>query len=468
MSKKTASPTGKTLRSAREVALELLLRVEEQGAYSNLLLNQLLTRHPLSRPDAALATALAYGTIQRLNTIDYFLNRFVAKGVAKLEPWVRVLLRLGFYQLYYLDRVPDHAAVSESVHIAKRRGHAGIAGLVNGVLRNVIRERNSLQIPDSLPVAQRLALVHSHPEWLTARWLRRYGESAAAALCAANNEPPRISARASLLRGGRGPLLDKLQAAGIQAEPSQVAPDGIVFGDDFGNAAKSEWYAAGELTVQDESSMLVARLLSPEPGDRVLDCCAAPGGKTTHIAELMGDRGEIVAGDVHPHKERLVAEQAERLGLRSVQTIVADARELDSRFPAGSFDRVLLDAPCSGLGVIRRKPDLKWTKSEADIAAIAELQLSLLRVAGMLVKPGGTLVYSTCTTEPEENEAVVGAFLQELADFMPDPELDRYLPQPILEAAGHKPGSGYVQLLPHHFHTDGFFMARLTRRPLSK
>ncbi|WP_166238108.1 16S rRNA (cytosine(967)-C(5))-methyltransferase RsmB [Paenibacillus turpanensis] len=451
-----------SVRTARELALELLLRVEQEGSYSNLLLHRLLEKHPLDRQETGLATEIAYGTIQRLNTIDYFLNRFVAKGVAKLEPWVRALFRLSFYQLYYLDRVPDHAVVNEAVRIAKERGHQGISGLVNAVLRNVIRQRAELVVPSSLPAAERIALEHSHPEWLVRRWVERYGEETAAEMCRANNIPPRTSVRVNRLKFDRAALLDKLAELGITAERSAVSEDGVVFAEGSGNAALTEGYRQGWYTIQDESSMLVARLVAPEPGMAVLDCCAAPGGKTTHLAERMEDRGELYASDIHPHKRKLIEEQAQRLGFECIRTMVSDARELSAKFEANRFDRILLDAPCSGLGVIRRKPDMKWTKKEADITDICSVQDEILQRIHGLLKPGGVLVYSTCTTEPEENERRIREFLQEHPDFALD-DISPYLPADVLAAAGCEPGSGMLQILPHHTHSDGFFMARLKR-----
>ncbi|MFD2612924.1 16S rRNA (cytosine(967)-C(5))-methyltransferase RsmB [Paenibacillus gansuensis] len=446
--------------SARELAMDILTRIETEHSYSNLLLNQSLQKHELERQEAGLVTELVYGTIQRMNTIDYFLDRFVAKGVAKLQPWVRALLRLSFYQLYYLDRIPVHAAVNEAVNIAKRRGHQGISGMVNGVLRNVHRSMDTLTLPADLPAVRRIALEHSHPEWMVARWAAQYGEEEAAKLAASNNAAPHVSVRANANRLSRAELLAQLEREGVSARPSVVAPAGVVI-ENAGNMAHSPWFRQGLLTMQDESSMLVAEVVDPQPGMSVLDCCAAPGGKTTHLAEKMSDRGKITANDVHPHKEALVAEQASRLGLSSIRTAVGDAKELAGRFAPGSFDRILLDAPCSGLGVIRRKPDAKWTKRESEIGEIADLQYDILRSVAGLLRKDGVLVYSTCTIEPEENEKQVQRFLSEHPDYQLDTELDSLVPRAVLEKA--RLSEGMLQILPQHFHTDGFFIARLRK-----
>lgn len=366
---------------------------------------------------------------------------------------------MSFYQIRYLDRIPPHAAVNEAVNLAKKRGHQGIAGLVNGILRNVLRQRDSLELPQELPEATRLALEESHPEWLVRRWIARYGIEGARDICHADNEPPRTSIRANRLRMSREELAQRLAGEGVETAPSPLAPDGLVVLTG-GTAAGSPLFADGSFSIQDESSMLVACCVAPEPGMRTLDCCAAPGGKTTHLAELMGGKGQVVAADIHEHKEQLIRQQAVRLSLNNIQTVVCDARRLADKYPVGSFDRILLDAPCTGIGVIRRKPDLKWAKSEAEIKEIAELQRSLLHAVHALLAPGGILVYSTCTTEPEENEEQVRAFLREVPGFSLEPFPEGVLPEGPVREAGQ---AGMVQLLPHQFGSDGFFIARLRK-----
>ncbi|MFD0671812.1 16S rRNA (cytosine(967)-C(5))-methyltransferase RsmB [Cohnella sp. GCM10027633] len=447
----------------REVALQVLLKVEVNEAFSGLALNQALNAAAMSRPDAGLATEIVYGTIQRMNTIDYALGARVKGWPAKVEPWVRVLLRLSYYQLRWLDRVPAHAAVAEAVNIAKRRGHSGIAGLVNGVLRGVLRDGVETPLPRDLPEAKRIALTHSHPEWLVERWIGAFGAETAEAICAANNEPPHASARVNPIRGTREELLAAMNEAGIGAAPSPLSAQGILT-DKAGNLVHTQLYQDGRFSIQDESSMLVAAVADPRPGMNVLDCCAAPGGKSTHLAERMSDKGKVLANDVHFHKEALIQQQADRLGLACIETMVSDALELADRLPAASFDVVLLDAPCSGLGVIRRKPEIKWNKTQDDVDSLAELQRRLLDQAQSLVKPGGTLVYSTCTIAPEENELAIDLFLQRHPAFKLDPAWPEEALAPIKDA-GLLPDSfaGSLQLLPHMFGSDGFFIARLRR-----
>jgi 16S rRNA (cytosine967-C5)-methyltransferase len=458
-------PSGKRRPAGpRELALEVLRRVEEQGAYSGLALNAMLTEADLSRPDAALATELVYGTIQRLNTIDYVLSPRVKGWPTKVEPWVRCLLRLSYYQLRWLDRIPAHAAVDEAVRIAKKRGHAGIAGLVNGVLRGVLRDGVEVKLPAGLSPAERISLTHSHPAWLVERWIAAYGESAAEALCEAGNEPPHMSVRVNRLSTDRKAMLEEMAHAGLEVRPSPLSEDGII-AVRAGSLADTPWFRDGRFSVQDESSMLVAASAAPEPGMTVLDCCAAPGGKSTHLAEIMRNEGKVISNDVHAHKKALIDKQKERLGITIIDTMTADAEALDETLPPASMDIVLLDAPCSGFGVIRRKPEIKWNKTEADIAGLAELQHRLLHAAGALVKSGGRLVYSTCTITPEENEEAVRRFLAEHPEFEPDTDWPDAVLEP-LKAQGILPSpfEGQVQILPHQFGSDGFFMARLRRK----
>ncbi|WP_274361548.1 16S rRNA (cytosine(967)-C(5))-methyltransferase RsmB [Paenibacillus thermotolerans] len=446
---------------ARELALQALLSVEAEGAYSNLALNEALQKHRPEPREAALATELVYGTIQRKNTLDTVLNRFINKGVEKLQPWVRSLFRLSAYQLLYLDRVPAHAAVSEAVAIAKRRGHQGISGMVNAVLRNVLRTPDPLQPQPDWTASERIAFVHSHPEWLVKRWIGQFGEETAANIAAANNEPPSVSIRANTLRISRDELLRKLTSAGIDAKPSDVSPSGIVV-KGAGNMAHSQWYKDGLCTIQDESSMLVASALAPPPKARVLDCCAAPGGKTTHLAELMGGEGTVVSCDIHPHKRELIESNVKRLELSNVETHTIDATKLAGKFPENSFDAVLLDAPCSGFGVIRRKPDIKWSKRPEDVKEIAGLQHDILTSIHGLLRPGGTLVYSTCTLDAEENERQIERFLSEYPMFELDDSIARYVPQEVAARCAIAPGQ--LRVLPHYFGSDGFFIARLRKK----
>ncbi|ARA97209.1 MULTISPECIES: 16S rRNA (cytosine(967)-C(5))-methyltransferase RsmB [Geobacillus] len=442
--------------NVRELALDTLLAIEQKGAYSHLQLNNAIQKGRLDGRDAALLTEIVYGTIQRRDTLDYYLTPFLRKA-RRLEQWVRVLLRLTLYQMVYLDRVPDHAAIFEAVEIAKRRGHRGIASLVNGVLRTIGRE--GLPSLDAInDSAKRLAVATSHPEWLVRRWIEQYGPEETARMCETNLRPPQSTARVNRMRATVEEALERLGSEGVKAVRGLLAPEAIRA--ENGNFAHTEAFHSGWLTIQDESSMLVARALDPAAGERVLDCCAAPGGKTTHIAERMDGRGEVVAVDVHEHKVKLIEQQAQRLGLDNIRTLALDSRRLGERFAPESFDRILVDAPCTGFGVIRRKPEIKYTKGNDDVAALVEIQQAILRAAAPLLKKGGTLVYSTCTIEREENEEAIARFLADHPDFSLDDRLVERLPDAVRPYVQ----KGMLQLLPHYFDSDGFFIARLRKK----
>lgn len=442
-------------KNAREWALDILVEWEEKEAYSNLLLKESLGKSQLSPRDRRLVTEMVYGSIQRLYTLDTILNKLVKKGTQQLDPWVRALLRLGIYQLLYLDGIPTRAAVHETVQIAKKRGHKGIASLVNGVLRSCLRQPPSF--PTSPQTVAEKSFLYSYPEWMVERIQEVYGEEIACRIMASTLEPAKMS-----LRFNRLQIEDwtaRFQTWDQSVTPSQVVPEGAIW-IEGGNPANTSAYEKGEYTLQDESAMLVSRLLQPESGMRVLDACSAPGGKTTHIAELMEDQGEILACDIYDHKIDLVRRQAERLGISSIEAQRLDARKLSVE-QQGKFDRILLDAPCSGLGVIRRKPDLKWQKEAHQISSLASLQKELLSSVAPLLKERGVLLYSTCTWEPTENLEQIVSFLQNHSEFMLDTDLENDLPQLVQENAIR--GEGWVQILPHHLGSDGFFIARLRK-----
>lgn len=448
--------------SARETALSVLEKWEERQAYSNLLLNQILKESPLHERDKRLVTELVYGTIQRKNTLDWILNQLVKKGIRSLEPWVRHLLRLGVYQLLYLDRIPERAAIYETVQISKKRGHRGISGLINGVLRSFARNRNKL-LPKSDPqTLTEKAIFYSHPEWMIKRMEKAYGESETKEALLSHHHPPRVSVRVNPLKITRTSFVKEWnQTESGHAKMSAFTPEGVTISGG-GNPAFTQWFQEGTFTIQDESSMLVAPVLSPEPGMKVLDVCAAPGGKTTHLAEIMKNQGEIVACDVHDHKLSLIESNALRLGINIISVRQTDGRKLSKHFQPGTFDAILLDAPCSGLGVIRRKPDLKWSKEAENIDALVELQKELLDAAAPLLKPGGVLVYSTCTWEPRENSEQIVSFLERHPDFQEDHRLMDKVPDVVKNRA--QSGGFWIQILPHHFMSDGFFISRVIKK----
>lgn len=444
------------MQNVREIALNLLEKIEKAQSYSNLLLNDAIQKNRLPKKDTGLLTELTYGTLQRKLTLDFYLQPFLKKGM-KIESWVRQLLRLSLYQMVYLDRIPDRAAIHEAVEIAKKRGHRGIAGFVNGVLRNI--QRNGLPSLDKIKDPyEKLAIETSHPLWLVKRWAGQFGFEKTKKMCEMNLIAPLQTARVNLTKISRNEAVHKLQAEGCQVEESVLIPEGLKVLE--GNVAHSNSFKEGLITIQDESSMIVAYALGIEGGETVLDACAAPGGKSTHIGEKLNNGGKVTALDIHKHKVKLIIENAERLGLTNIEAKILDSRMAGEHFAKESFDRILVDAPCSGFGVMRRKPDLKYTKTEEDIKQLSAIQLDILESVAPLLKKGGILVYSTCTVDKEENDLTVEKFLQRNEDFAGDTTLADRLPERIRPFV-----EGFrLQIFPQDFGSDGFYIACLRKK----
>jgi 16S rRNA (cytosine967-C5)-methyltransferase len=429
----------------------VLRRVFEDGAWADRSLHAEARRLGLDPRERALATRLAYGAVQRRATLDDLIEAFAERPVARLEPIVLAALRLGLYQLAYLDRVPAHAAVGESVELVKRDSPRG-AGLVNAVLRRGAREAAArvAALPESSPAEA--ALRHSHPRWIAELWFETLGPDAARALMAADNEPAEAALRVNTLRAEPAELAALLP---VPAHPAPGLPEGLVLDGPF-DAFESPLWSEGRFMPQSRASMTVARLLDPRPGERVLDLCAAPGGKTTHLSALMRATGRIVAVERHAGRAEALRRTADRMGAADA----IEVRTADAAGPhePGAYDRVLVDPPCSDLGTLASRPDARWRKAADLPARLAPEQAAILRSGADALRPGGTLVYSTCTISPTENEAVVQAFLAERRDFSAD---DLRSDAPLWD---HGRVPGFVQTLPHRDGTEGFFIARLRRR----
>lgn len=446
----------KTRKNVREAALDILESIQKNQAYSNLLLNTTIKKNEIPSKDIGLLTEIVYGTLQRKMTLEYYLYPFINKG-KKMEDWVLILLQMTLYQMVYLDRIPDHAAINEAVEIAKKRSHKGISGLVNAVLRNILRQGlpSFNEIHDEI---ERLAIETSHPRWLVKRWVEQLGVEEAKKMCEINLTAPMQTARVNTTKISVDECLSLLIEEGFQVEASDVIPEGIKILK--GNIAHSSAFEKGFLTIQDESSMIVAYALEVDKPYSVLDACAAPGGKSTHIAEKMNKEGEVLSIDLHEHKVKLIKQNADRLDLPTIQTKAMDSRKLESTLEKESFDRILLDAPCSGFGVMRRKPDMKYTKTEADVGRLQKIQLDLLASVSPLLKKGGLLVYSTCTIDKAENEEVVEKFLADNAQFERDITLADRLPSELQQYTH----GNELQVLPQYFGSDGFYIAALRKK----
>lgn len=439
----------KQLGNPRDAALFVLMDVDKNQAYSNLLLTKHMNQHKIAGIDKGLMTELTYGTLQHKMTLDFFLAPFI-KG--KLENWVQWVLRMAVYQIHYLDRIPNHAVVNEAVQLAKYHGHKGVSGLVNGVLRAFLREGvpsfDSIKGP-----LERLSIETSHPEWMLENWIQAFGFEKTEQIARQNNVAPPQTIRVNTMKISIDDAIQALESEGFTVRKG-ILPESLhVAGK---TSATSALFASGQFTIQDESSMMPAHALQLEKGMTVLDMCAAPGGKTTHIAQLLANTGHITALDLHENKLKYIHENAERLGFTHISTVAADARQAQEVLEQKQFDRILVDAPCSGYGVIRRKPDMKYAKKPQDAERLATIQLAILNEAYSLLSPGGILVYSTCTIEPTENDEVIDAFLQLHQDMQ---ELS--LPD-VFTALPHGAAKVGHQVLPYP-DGDGFYVVALQK-----
>jgi 16S rRNA (cytosine967-C5)-methyltransferase len=429
------------MSSSREIARDALVRVDE-GAYSNLLLPAMLRESSLDDRDRAFATDLVYGTLREQRALDYFLGQLSNRPLDELDAPVRVALRLGAYQL--MHGVPAHAAVRETVEVAPERAR----GYVNAVLRTLARLGPPWPWPDG-DEAEALAVRLSYPDWIVERFVADLGVGDARATMAVGNEPAAVALRVNPRMATPEEVTRELRAGGVDVARGELLDDALLVRG-TGDPARLGPVAEGRATPQDEASQAVVTILDPQPGETVVDVAAAPGGKATAIGERVGEEGRVLAADIHPGRIRLVSAAARRLGLHSVLPVVADGRALPA--PPGSADRVLVDAPCSGLGVLRRRPEARWRIGPDQVAPLAELQRELLRAAAEVVRPGGVVVYSVCTLTHEETSGVdwVG---RELPGLQAEPP-----PGPPWRPRGRG-----ALLLPHDAHTDGMFVLRLRR-----
>lgn len=440
--------------NARLLALKIINSVFYEGAYANIALNKALSANKnLNDLDRRFVTELVYGTIKAKGTIDWLLTQNISRPLHKVSPVILNILRLGMFQIFFLARIPASAACNEAVNLAKKFGHQGTAKFVNGVLRNSIRNKEHLTYPTlEVDKVLHVALTYQHPQWLAGRWIKQYGLEEAIKLCEYNNHIPPLTLRVNTLLISREELLTKLLKEDFAAKNSEWCADGIVcqkipslsvLFDKFGQY----------IYIQDESSMLVGGILAPHEGETIIDVCSAPGGKTTHLAQLMQNKGRIIAADVHEHKIALIKENAARLGINIIQAQVQDATKRVAQW-VNLADKVLVDAPCSGLGVLGRRAEARWTKTKEDLATFPPLQLTILENAAAYLKVGGKLVYSTCTLEKAENSAVIEKFLANNTNF---------------RLAGFKhPKSGdlinELQILPQNDGIDGFYICALEKK----
>ena len=437
---------------ARETALEVLMQVDKANAWSDGSLKRTIAKNKLDSRDAALATRLSYGVIQNKLLLDYYISCYCTQKAEKLESVIRNILRIGGYQILFMDKIPHHAAVNEAVEMTRRAGRPKAAGMVNAVLRKfVVNWMNMPALPGGT-TADYLSVRYSHPKWLVKRLMDLLGPEEAEDYLRMNNEVVPTTIQTNLLKTTPEALEKELRASGATVEQHPWLP-GCFEVSATGDLESLPAFTEGRFMVQDTAARLVAVIAAPEQNANVLDMCAAPGGKSFALAIDMQDKGQIVACDVHAHKLQLVEKGAQRLGITSIRVAQADGRQHHAAWQQ-SADLVVADVPCSGLGIIRTKPDIRY-KDPKELAQLPEIQKAILENAATYVRPGGTLIYSTCTVLPEENELVTEEFLAKHIDF----ELEKFsLPLPIGTCKGH------LTLWPQRFGTDGFYICRMRRK----
>ncbi|GAB6170003.1 16S rRNA (cytosine(967)-C(5))-methyltransferase RsmB [Clostridium carnis] len=436
--------------NSRKLARQIIQRVLEEGAYSNLVLSNELNSNDISDKDKGLITEIVYGTLRRKKTLDVIIGNFV-KDIKLMDETILNILRVAIYQIHFLDKVPEYAACNEAVEEAKEVSEEA-SKLVNGILRNYIKDEKELIVPGNR--IDELAYKFSLQPWMIRLFIKQYGEERTLKLMAGLNETPKVTVRINGTKAEYDDVFDKLEEMGYEIEEGYACPEAISIRGGKG-IESNELFNDGLITVQDESAMLVAPLLDIKEGDKVLDLCAAPGGKTTHIAELLENTGEVLAFDLHENKLSLIEQNLKRLGLTNVKCDVLDATKLNSKYVSYA-DKVLIDVPCSGLGIIRKKPEIKWNKTRQQLKDLVPIQREIMDNAWQYLKPMGTLVYSTCTLNKEENEENINWFLSKYKDA----KIEKIYVGNNSNFIYNKDGS--LTILPNDS-MDGFFVAKIVK-----
>lgn len=437
---------------AREIAFKVLCDIEDNNNYSNIAINKHFKNLDITNQDRGLATELIYGVVENQYYLDYIINKLSKIKTHKLSTYVKILLRMGIYQIAFLDSISEYAAVNETVNLVKKYDNRS-AGFVNAILRNIIRSKEEVLKVDTGNEIMDLATRNSYSPWMIKDWVKNFGQEFTEDLLEANSEKPSLYIRANTLKITRDELIEKLKEQGVSASKVNIVEEAIKV-ENLKNIENNELFKNGLFTIQDISSMIVGKVINPKVNSMVLDICSAPGGKTTHLATLMNNTGTVVARDIFEHKLKLINDTVDRLGLTNVEVENFDACELDEN-SIEKFDYVLTDVPCSGLGIIRRKPEIKY-KSKEDLKDLPQIQMDILQKASNYVKVGGTLVYSTCTVQDKENIDIVKAFIAENKNFELEP-IDE------INVDLDNQDKGYLKIYPNIHGIDGFFIAKLRR-----
>lgn len=449
-------------KDARSAAIEILGRVDKNRETLDAAMDDIIARNPdFSRRDTAFVSALVFGVSRWRGHLDYIIGGFSKTPLDKIDPDIKNILRTGLFQIRFMDRVPESAAVNTSVDMAKKIAKPYITKFVNGLLRNIIRNSDKIRFPDiKTKPADAIAAEKSFPVWLVKRWINRFGVDETTKLCDAVNVIAPITIRVNTLKTDMNALFSSLEEDVKNIVKTPFSKDGVSFYSPGVPIFEMESFRQGWFQVQDEAAQIVSRLLAPQSSERILDACAGLGGKTGHISQIMKNEGEILAIDHEPVKLETLEREMQRLGASIVSTKTVDLYKPEGLAESlGTFDRILLDAPCSGLGVLRRNPDSKWRESKKNLNRYGDRQLLFLKNLSQLLKPSGRIVYAVCSGEPEENEAVIETFLKDSKNFII--ETDIFSPSDPL--AGLMSEKGYVKTFPHKHNMDGFFAVRLKR-----
>ncbi|MBN9646540.1 16S rRNA (cytosine(967)-C(5))-methyltransferase RsmB [Terrisporobacter glycolicus] len=438
--------------NAREIAYKVLLDIEKNKNYSNMAINKHFKDVKLSNQDRGLATEIIYGVIENKYYIDYMIDKLSKVKTNKMEIYVKTLLRMGIYQIMFLNSISDYAAVNETVNLAKKK-NSKVSGFINGILRNVIRQKETIgeiKIKDDIDY---LAVKYSYDKWMIRNWMIHFGKDFTKELLESNGQRPSIYLRTNTLKITRDELIEKLEQQNVKASKVHVVDEAIKV-ENLKDIENNVLYKEGLFSIQDISSMLVGKVMNPKEKSLVLDVCSAPGGKTTHIATLMKNTGQVVSRDIYEHKLKLIKASSKRLNLTNVDVQEFDGLSLD-KDSVGKFDYVLADVPCSGLGIIRRKPEIKYKEKE-EFRDLPPIQKKILENASKYVKKGGTLIYSTCTIQDNENIDVINEFLQKNKNF-------ELAPIDEVKVDLDNQEKGYMKIYPNVHEMDGFFISKLIR-----
>lgn len=438
----------------REIAVFVLADITDEGAYNNIVLRKTLNAHPeLTKVQKAFVTQLVNGTLRNMLHIDYIINQFSKTPVKKIKPLILNCLRTGIYQIMYMDKIPVSAACNEAVNTAKRHGFKSLSGFVNGILRNVARNKDNIKYPDNNS-KEYISIKYSYPQWIIDYWCEDHSMNKVKKICKANSTPPRITICVNTIKTTKADLARSLRAEDIEVDENTNL-DNTLYISKMNNIAETKCYKEGLFHIMDESSVIAVKALAPKEGSTIVDVCAAPGGKSFACACAMNNKGEILSRDIYPHKAELMAEGSKRLGLNIIKPQVKDALKEDII----KADYVIVDAPCSGLGLVRKKPDIKYNKSPEDISALSKLQRDILKSCQSMVNDNGVLLYSTCTISHKENIDNINWFCKNF-DFECE-DLTPYIPEGLNI---NTIKTGCIEITPDLLGSDGFFIARLRRK----